>query len=37
MDLLLDSLWWPFVGGVLIGAVCVAASWALGKLRGRRT
>lgn len=37
IDALLNNLWWPFLGGVLIGAVCVAASWLLGKARGRRT
>lgn len=35
-DLLLDNLWWPFIGGVLIGAACVATAWLLGKF-GRRT
>lgn len=37
MDRLLDNLWWPFAGGVLIGGVCVAVAWLLGKLRGGRT
>lgn len=37
LDHLLDNLWWPFLGGVLIGAACAGLGWALGKLRGRST
>lgn len=37
IDLLLDNLWWPFLGGVLLGAICAGAGWAIGKLRGRST
>lgn len=31
-----SNLWWPFIGGVILGAVCVAGSRLLGRI-GRRT
>lgn len=37
LDALLDNACWPFLGGALIGGACLAASWLLGKTRGRRT
>jgi len=29
----LTNLWWPFIGGVLIGATCAAISWAAHRRR----
>ena len=35
LDALLDNLWWPFIGGALIGAICAGTGWALNRMRGR--
>lgn len=36
LDNLLDNLWWPFLGGVLIGATCAGLGWLADKAQGRR-